>query len=151
MSNVAPMTAAEYRAEQGILTTRGHRILAALEEREALLEQAKFGSADASVGALVRRIQEHPASGLYFKFPGSEATYSLDAFGLSAALDSLLPKEPEVVTGPSGWTYEKTSEFVRQNDHTNGSIAIRHADHENVPPCDRELVTKLLGGSQCLT
>ncbi len=143
----APMTAAEYRMIHGgeIRTVGGRRLLAALEEREALLEQAKFGSADASVGALVRRIREEKPFA-YLTWSGSPVCFALDKNGLTFALDSLLPKEPEVA--PSGWTYERADKFVRQIDHEGGTLVVRRADSDAVPPCDREFVAKLMEASR---
>ena len=152
MTKIEPMTAAEYRAEPGILTTRGHSILAALEEREALLEQAKFGSADASVGALVRRVLDHPAatrghSAFVYTHNGTWTTAWTEK-GLQLTLshlDSLLPKEPEVA--PSGWTYVREDAGLFQ--HRNGvEIKCFGPRDEIVPPIDREHVAKLLEASR---
>ena len=150
------MTAAEYRAltkaDYG-LTEIGKRLLAALEEREALLEQAKFGSADASVGALVRRIREHKAdfSACVVARASDGFTTTLTEQGLSAMLrhlDSLLPKEPEVVTGPSGYEYRTTGpggRVMQRRVHLD-PVQEYVANESHTPPCDAPVVAKLLGG-----
>jgi hypothetical protein len=169
----APMTAAEYR--EANRTALGMypggwtvRILAALEEREALLGKLARATraltrlgytdcggeewkppvgdrSDASVGALVRRIREEKPFA-YLTWSGSPVCFALDKNGLTFALDSLLPKEPEVA--PSGWRYEPgTHPYVRQIDHEGGTLTIRRADSDAVPPCDREFVARLLEAS----
>jgi len=145
----APMTAAEYR--EANRTALGMypggwtvRILAALEEREALLEQAKFGSADASVGALVRRIREEKPFA-YLTWSGSPVCFALDKNGLTFALDSLLPKEPEVVTGESGRQYRRTGGKAIEARHicADGSPTY-WATVGGVPVIDAPVVAKLM-------
>ncbi len=167
-----PMTAAEYDRYNSrtlvwadVLNER-LRILAALEEREALLgqladarreinllsasnghlrrEMDAINKSDASVGALVRRIGELQPSA-YLTWAGHPMCYYVKHPSvLQSALDSLLPKEPEVA--PSGWRYEPgTHPYVRQIDHEGGTLTIRRADSDAVPPCDREFVARLLG------
>lgn len=126
------------------MTERGKRILAALEERERLLGEVGLLNArrnelarergaacreadewkskadalkpDASLGALVRRIREHPEAYsplIRVGMPGDKSRhFALTDLGITNALshlDSLLPKEPEVVTGKSGREYRLTS------------------------------------------
>ena len=101
--------------------------LAAQEEREALLEQAKFGSADASVGALVRRIREHKMYGGAFETrivcgDDSVLIRQVSEHGLESALrylDSLLPKEPEPRgsgLAPSGGRYRVRGGLLYADD-----------------------------------
>ena len=128
MSQVEPMTAAEYRQWCNVgLGVNTERTLAALEERERLLgersewmarrakavEEVAAIHSDASLGALVRRIREHPKN-RDRPYPirpfGCDSVFSIDAAGLTAFLrylDSLLPKEPEVVVKLGGrtWTF----------------------------------------------
>lgn len=98
---IEPMTAEEYRKYTGAtmgLTAFGQRILAALEDREANLAHARLGS-------LVRRIGELQPSA-YLTWAGHPMCYYVKHPSvLQSALDSLLPKEPEVVVGPSGNEY----------------------------------------------
>ena len=159
---IEPMTAAEARKLVVWPYGTSERILAALEERERLLgERAKWRDVsekavkevfaletDAALGALVRRIREHPKN-RDRPYPirpfGCDSVFSIDAAGLTAFLrhlDSLLPKEPEVA--PSGWRYERADKFVRQIDHEGGTLVIRRADSDAVPPIDREFVAALL-------
>lgn len=132
MERIEPMTAAEARKLVVWPYGTSERILAALEERERLLgeravlvderdrakheaaEVRRLTEADASLGALVRRIREHPArksDPMVTVRAGGETTNSyLDELGLTsvlAILDSLLPKEPEVVVKLGGrtWTF----------------------------------------------
>lgn len=99
--------------------------LAALEEREALLgrvavltdererarteaaEVRRLGESDASVGALVRRIGELQPSA-YLTWAGHPMCYYVKHPSvLQSALDSLLPKEPEVHDAPSKRQYRR--------------------------------------------
>ncbi len=119
----APMTAVEYRVRFPNTIANGWdgapAILAALEEREALLEQAKFGSADASVGALVRRIGELQPSA-YLTWAGHPMCYYVKHPSvLQSALDSLLPKEPEPKwsgLAPSGGRYRVRGGLLYADD-----------------------------------
>lgn len=134
MSQVEPMTAAEYGDWCNVgLGVNTERVLAALEERERLLgeravlvderDRAKHEAAevrrlcetDASLGALVRRIREHPMRKNHLmvtlRAGGEVCTRYADEYGLTSILshlDSLLPVEPKVVTGPSGWQYKRS-------------------------------------------
>lgn len=147
---IEPMTAAEYRRSNGFLTERGNRILAALEEREALLEQAKFGSADASVGALVRRIREHPVIGergiVTQDFWGNTVASGLtdEAFhAILSHLDSLLPKEPEWSEfAPSNRQYRLDGDalFMRWGDKPGERVWREYA----VPLSDVPVVAALM-------
>lgn len=95
---IEPMTAAEYRRTFVANSPLTRRILAALEDREANLAHARLGS-------LVRRIGELQPSA-YLTWAGHPMCYYVKHPSvLQSALDSLLPKEPEVVTGPSGSKY----------------------------------------------
>ncbi len=123
------MTAAEYRRSYRETLKSGSelhsQVLAALEEREALLEQAKFGSADASVGALVRRIGELQPSA-YLTWAGHPMCYYVKHPSvLQSALDSLLPKEPEVA--PLRWTDPAPS--GKQYRVENGVVWAQWANH----------------------
>lgn len=157
----APMTAAEYREQWRIALAENHygapRILAALEEREALLAERKLVDlaretlkSDAAVGALVRRILDHPAatrghSAFVYTHNGTWTTAWTEK-GLQLTLshlDSLLPKEPEVA--PSGWRYEWGGEKVFQIDHIGRRTPIDDGPtDEMVPPCDAPVVAKLM-------
>lgn len=123
---IEPMTAAEYRNECDTTAGFVQRTLAALEEREALLgasngvsaetvdqmlAEATQRNAHARLGSLVAAIREHKMFDCIAVFPRDkrDPLYGFpDANGLTNALahlDSLLPKEPEVVVGPSGRQY----------------------------------------------
>ena len=151
------------------------RIAAALEEREALLveleavaEQVEYFrdqsriqrarvkeleaetapinplSTDASVGALVRRIREEKPFA-YLTWSGSPVCFALDKNGLTFALDSLLPKEPEVVTGESGRQYRRTGGKAIEARHicADGSPTY-WATVGGVPVIDAPVVAKLM-------
>ena len=166
MSQVEPMTAAEARKLVVWPYGTSERILAAIEERERLLGEAavlrderdrakheaaevrRLCEADASLGALVRRIREHPArksDPMVTVRAGGETTNSyLDELGLTsvlAILDSLLPKEPEVVTGASGNRYSMVGgqlwiDWVRDGFRTMGA--------KSIPVEDAPVVAKLM-------
>jgi hypothetical protein len=120
-------------------------VKAALEERERLLDELadlyeatarqsnedEALKSDAALGALVRRIREHPKN-RDRPYPirpfGCDSVFSIDAAGLTAFLahlDSLLPKEPEVVTGVSGREYRFQPGFV-------ASVEVRHRNADGV-------------------
>lgn len=169
MTKIAPMTAAEYRMIHGgeIRTVGGRRLLAALEEREALLGKLARATraltrigytdcggeewkpplgdrSDASVGALVRRIREEKPFA-YLTWSGSPGCFALDKNGLTFALDSLLPKEPEVVTGESGRQYRRTGGKAIEARHicADGSPTY-WATVGGVPVIDAPVVAKLM-------
>lgn len=138
----------ELRREAGYLRTRtGHHQRPVMAEvHDQIADRLHALSDDASLGALVRRIREVKPMA-YLSWPESDAfKFAASESGLSAALDSLLPKEPEVA--PSGWTYERADKFVRQIDHEGGTLVVRRADSDAVPPCDREFVAKLMEASR---
>ena len=174
----APMTAAEYRRSTGFLTERGNRVLAALEEREALLgeraewsvqtarqigevtqrhqeevsrkgaaitdlvEQNEALKSDASVGALVRRIREHDMRGLsQYRCPMTAEAFTKEI----DYLDSLLPKEPEVVTGKSGRNYRRHAGSVQARVDYMGEPS-HWVDAQAVPVVDAPVVAKLMEG-----
>lgn len=170
--SIEPMTAAEWRGKHyGDEFTR--RVHAALEERERLLDEladlyeatarrsneAEALKSDAALGALVRRIREHPKN-RDRPYPirpfGCDSVFSIDAAGLTAFLrhlDSLLPKEPEVVTGPSGKQYRKRGEvlehfvsYPRSNDPTRYSPPDAWERLEIVTLSDAPVVAKLMAG-----
>lgn len=111
-------------------------------------------SADAAVGALVRHLVEttgaqwNPA---YIVKVGTGISYPLTREGLQSALDSLLPKEPEVVVGPSGFTYGPNKDwdgalFQWKNGKSwCGPIQSAYDDH--IPPADAPVVAALLASS----
>ena len=134
MTMIEPMTAAEYRCahrEALAMWSDGFqaRTLAALEERERLLGEVanlrweeEQSQPDAALGALVRRIREHPMASKDAAIEAAPGTgcWFLDEDGLGnclSHLDSLLPKEPEVVTGPSGREYRR---------HLSGNVQYRY-------------------------
>jgi hypothetical protein len=93
--------------------------------------EAEALKSDAALGALVRRIREHPKN-RDRPYPirpfGCDSVFSIDAAGLTAFLahlDSLLPKEPEVVTGVSGREYRFQPGFV-------ASVEVRHRNADGV-------------------
>lgn len=154
-----PMTAAEFAGPSWSDSVFARRVLAALEEREALLgEREEWGKLsgqtiqDAAVGALVRRIREHPASfGLTYcvsvKEPKSYFTRRLTIEGLAEGLeylDSLLPKEPEVA--PSGWRYERVTDSAYYWRIAESGLSFSSATATCIPPIDREFVAKLMEG-----
>lgn len=126
-----PMTAAEYRQWCNVgLGVNTERVLAALEERERLLgevavmkderdrakheaaEVRRLCEADAALGALVRRIREHPMATeitrLNITVGGPRTDWGEEFLREALShLDSLLPKEPEVVVKLGGrtWTF----------------------------------------------
>ena len=150
MTTIEPMTAAEYRSHLSCppVTALGKRILAALEDREANLAHARLGS-------LVAAIREHKMFDCIAVFPRDkrDPLYGFpDANGLTNALahlDSLLPKEPEVVVGESGREYRRPSGFV-------ASVEVRHRNADGVataweivsrvPVMDAPVVAKLMAG-----
>ncbi len=177
---IEPMTAAEY-VRDVTLTARGQRILAALEERERLLgevegfrELARIRlrrvevkeaeaiaarqellavQSDASLGALVRRIREHPevssprlyldtTKGMYISLlQGGHLTECL------SHLDSLVPVEPKVVTGPSGREYRRRADGaveIRDNDDENGRRIGWIALPTAIYACDAPVVAALM-------
>jgi hypothetical protein len=106
---IEPMTAAEYRSEVGVpRTILGERLLAALEERDANLAHARIGSLVAAIREKRLALRDVSGKGGNFVIGvGEPRIYFLvhDDDGFEEALshlDSLLPKEPEVVVGPSG-------------------------------------------------
>lgn len=147
-----PMTAAEYRMEVGVpRTILGERLLAALEEREALLAEIEALRKRAEIGAMVRRIREHPMCGttdtcIYYRgVKGYSAYASFSDEGLAivvAYLDSLLPKEPEVVTkGASGREYRRNPWGVLQYHGERLWEAV-----DTIPVEDAPVVAKLMEG-----
>ena len=149
------------------------QVLAALEEREALLgerednadriqvlerevaewkelqgltsSRADLLKADASVGALVRRIGELQPSA-YLTWAGHPMCYYVKHPSvLQSALDSLLPKEPEVVTGESGRQYRRTGGKAIEARHicADGSPTY-WATVGGVPVIDAPVVAKLM-------
>ncbi len=187
-----PMTAAEARKLVVWPYGTSERILAALEEREALLGEREAGkpkglvaadeyalmikgqrvivgvdvlatlrhheakAADASVGALVRRIREHKMNGLvspaivYFVDHDMKRREYVNLYeeGLTQCLshlDSLLPKEPEVVTGESGRQYRRTGGKAIEARHicADGSPTY-WATVGGVPVIDAPVVAKLM-------
>ena len=176
-----PMTAAEARKLVVWPYGTSERILAALEEREALLGEREAGKpkglvaadeyalmikgqrvivgvdvlatlrhheakvADASVGALVRRIGELQPSA-YLTWAGHPMCYYVKHPSvLQSALDSLLPKEPEVVTGESGRQYRRTGGKAIEARHicADGSPTY-WATVGGVPVIDAPVVAKLM-------
>lgn len=186
-----PMTAAEARKLVVWPYGTSERILAALEEREALLGEREAGkpkglvaadeyalmikgqrvivgvdvlatlrhheakAADASVGALVRRIREHKMSAPWgtptIHVGGVDGDATRKEFWLSdlekalSHLDSLLPKEPEVVTGESGRQYRRTGGKAIEARHicADGSPTY-WATVGGVPVIDAPVVAKLM-------
>lgn len=150
---IEPMTAAEYREahrEALVVWPDGFqgRTLAALEERERFLGEREALRKRAALGDLVEKIGEHPKNRAV-PYPirpfASDSVFSLDAAGLTAFLshlDSLLPDEPEVVTGPSGNRYSMRD----------GELMARDAKYEwkaeFVPVEDAPVVAKLMEGAR---
>ena len=137
--------------------------LAALEEREGLLgrvavltderdrarteaaEVRRLTESDASLGALVRRIGELQPSA-YLTWAGHPMCYYVKHPSvLQSALDSLLPKEPEVVTGESGRQYRRTGGKAIEARHicADGSPTY-WATVGGVPVIDAPVVAKLM-------
>ena len=115
------------------------RVAVLTDERDRAKHEAaevrRLCETDAALGALVRRIREHPMN-RSLPYPirpfGGESVFSIDAAGLTAFLrhlDSLLPKEPEVVTGASGNRYSMVGgqlwiDWVRDGFRTMGAKSI---------------------------
>lgn len=62
-------------------------------------------------------------------------------------LDSLLPKEPEVVVGPSGWRYRRGNrdEWAQVREH--GTVYhFLTASDPGIPPADAPVVAAMLAG-----
>ena len=132
---IEPMTAAEYRGTFVANSPLTRRVLAALEEREANLAHARLGS-------LVRRIGELQPSA-YLTWAGHPMCYYVKHPSvLQSALDSLLPKEPEVVVGASGQKYRHSA---------NSGLQELRADGlwwwvSSIPVEDAPIVAALLAG-----
>lgn len=123
------------------------------DQRRSAEERLAQDADDASLGALVRRIDTHPMHEtawvrLGFKDEvGHSRQLAFNHAGfnyLSRHLDSLLPKEPEVVTGPSGMEFRvvdgELQEFVRTRDALPG----RWMPCVWVRPVDAPVVAKLM-------
>ena len=127
---------------------------AALKDAAFTIRQME---SDAALGALVRRIREHeafkgaciwtPNDGLWHTPHLSDSQLE----GCLSHLDSLLPKEPEVVTGESGREYRFQPGFV-------ASVEVRHRNADGVataweivsrvPVMDAPVVAKLMEGAR---
>ena len=148
------MTAAEARKLVVWPYGTSERILAALEEREALLAEIEALRKRAEIGGWVERIREHPmVEGAALTIRTKSAKYGGDAsllFDSSltkalSRLDSLLPKEPEVVTGESGRQYRRTGGKAIEARHicADGSPTY-WATVGGVPVIDAPVVAKLM-------
>ena len=159
------MTAAEWKRSYSHVGSPVWYIgtLAALEERERLLgevavltderdrarheaaEVRRLCEADASLGALVRRIREEKPFA-YLTWAGGDLCFALDKNGLTFALDSLVPPEPKVA--PSGWLYKRhDSTTVDQAKYDGGPWTNYVTGSPCIPPIDREFVARLLASN----
>ena len=167
--NIEPMTAAEYGDWCNVgLGVNTDRVIAALEERERLLgrvavltdergrarheaaEVRRLCETDAALGALVRRIREHEKrpTCVYVSADTIWKMFPLDHDGLTEFadyLDSLLPKEPEVVTVASTREYRLKGgavEWVQPG--WGGKVWVKA---HNIPIEDAPVVAKLMENS----
>lgn len=152
----------ELRREAAYLRTRtGHHqrpVMAAVHDQIA--DHLHALSADASLGALVRRIREHPKSHealacvccteVPVRYPASRVYFDLDDDDLTRCLshlDSLVPVEPKVVTGPSGREYRRRADGaveIRDNDDENGRRIGWIALPTAIYACDAPVVAALM-------
>jgi hypothetical protein len=155
------------REAEYLRTCAGHRRRPAMAGvHDQIADRLHALSADAALGALVRRIREHPmvqragSTALLLTAHGTDGRdyWQPHLDGLSAALahlDSLVPVEPKVVTGPSGKAYrvrdgvvEHLAIYPVNRDPSHYSPPSAWERLEIVTLSDAPVVAKLLGGAR---